>query len=192
MASDIRERILLEATELFAQLGYRGTSMRAVAAAVGCTKPALYYHFGSKEDLFKAAITAQLTRYEQMLRAVLRSDGTLRTRMRTALDGHFAHLQAQPSGMRLLMTAQHAPAESGTPQVDLMPLNDRNTILIMAILEEGSRSGELRDGLELRPLCTSLIGLVNIWGIHCLLGQDVPSNLTEHIMDIFFNGVAPS
>lgn len=192
MASDIRTRILLEATELFAQLGYRGTSMRAVAEAVGCTKPALYYHFGSKEDLFSAAVTEQLAHHERVLREILQLEGPLRERLRTALDAFFAHLQAQPSGMKLLMTAQHTPAEQGAPKVDLMPLHDQNLRLMMAMLEEGIRSGEIRSGVELRTLCTSFIGLVNIWGVHCLFERPVPNNVTEHILDIFFHGVAPS
>ena len=51
-ASDLRVRILLAAIDLFATHGYGATSIRAIVEAVGCTKPALYYHFGSKAALF--------------------------------------------------------------------------------------------------------------------------------------------
>jgi AcrR family transcriptional regulator len=39
------------ALELFAEQGYEKTSLREVAERLGVTKPALYYHFKSKEDI---------------------------------------------------------------------------------------------------------------------------------------------
>lgn len=49
-----RERILVEASKLFAQAGYAGTSTRDIADAVGIKQPGLYSHFGSKAEVFKA------------------------------------------------------------------------------------------------------------------------------------------
>ena len=50
------ERILQVAICLFAQKGYEATSTREIVEAAGVTKPMLYYYFGSKEGLCKAAI----------------------------------------------------------------------------------------------------------------------------------------
>ncbi|HEU4437800.1 MAG TPA: TetR/AcrR family transcriptional regulator, partial [Methylomirabilota bacterium] len=46
-----RERILMEAARIFNRLGYHGTTLDDVAQALGVTKPALYYHVQSKEEL---------------------------------------------------------------------------------------------------------------------------------------------
>jgi AcrR family transcriptional regulator len=46
-----RERILDIALELFADQGYDKTSLRDIAARLGTTKAALYYHFERKEDI---------------------------------------------------------------------------------------------------------------------------------------------
>ncbi|MGA2470831.1 MAG: helix-turn-helix domain-containing protein [Solirubrobacteraceae bacterium] len=46
-----RERILDVALELFNDQGYDKTSLREIAARLGVTKAALYYHFERKEDL---------------------------------------------------------------------------------------------------------------------------------------------
>jgi AcrR family transcriptional regulator len=46
-----RERILDIALELFAEQGYDKTSLRDIAARLGTTKAALYYHFERKEDI---------------------------------------------------------------------------------------------------------------------------------------------
>lgn len=54
MAISTRERILDVALELFVRKGYAETSLREVAAELGITKAALYYHFESKQDILLA------------------------------------------------------------------------------------------------------------------------------------------
>jgi AcrR family transcriptional regulator len=49
-----RERIVEAATRLFATRGFHGTSVDAVAAALGVTKPFVYYHFKDKADILAA------------------------------------------------------------------------------------------------------------------------------------------
>jgi AcrR family transcriptional regulator len=55
-ASDTRERILTSARELFAQNGIDKTSIRAVAAAAGVDPALVHHYYGSKRQLFAAAI----------------------------------------------------------------------------------------------------------------------------------------
>lgn len=52
-----RAGILAAATDLFLAQGFAGTSMTALARAVGIQKASLYHHFASKEDLFVACVT---------------------------------------------------------------------------------------------------------------------------------------
>ena len=47
------EKILETAYECFATLGYEQTSLSMIAKNIGISKPALYYHFESKEALFE-------------------------------------------------------------------------------------------------------------------------------------------
>lgn len=58
------QRILDAALEVFAQEGYAGTSMDAIALAAEVSKPTLYMYFGSKEQLFEAIM---LSRRDEML-----------------------------------------------------------------------------------------------------------------------------
>jgi len=55
-ASDTRERILTSARELFAQNGIDKTSIRAVAAAAGVDPALVHHYYGTKQQLFAAAI----------------------------------------------------------------------------------------------------------------------------------------
>ncbi|MFI6031681.1 TetR/AcrR family transcriptional regulator [Amycolatopsis magusensis] len=51
-AARTRERILAAAKERFAEGGYEGTTVRAIAAAAGVDPAAIIRHFNSKEQLF--------------------------------------------------------------------------------------------------------------------------------------------
>lgn len=54
--SDSRDRILASARELFARNGIDRTSIRAVAAAAGVDAALVHHYFGTKQQLFTAAI----------------------------------------------------------------------------------------------------------------------------------------
>jgi len=49
-----RERILDVALDLFTDQGFDGTSMREIAERLRITKPSIYYHFTSKEEILLA------------------------------------------------------------------------------------------------------------------------------------------
>ncbi len=53
---DTRAAILHAARELFAERGFAGTSIRAVAAAAGVDAALVHHYFGKKADLFVAAL----------------------------------------------------------------------------------------------------------------------------------------
>ena len=55
------ERLLDAATAVFAEEGFEGATMEAIAARAGTTKPTLYARFGSKEELFAAVYEEVLT-----------------------------------------------------------------------------------------------------------------------------------
>ena len=57
-----REAILRAAGQIFDEQGYERTSIDAIAAKSGVSKPTIYNHFGSKEQLFRdhVAFTAQV------------------------------------------------------------------------------------------------------------------------------------
>ncbi len=61
-ASARREQILDVAVQVFARNGFHNTSMNDVADAAGVTKPVLYQHFDSKQDLYLALLDEVGTR----------------------------------------------------------------------------------------------------------------------------------
>jgi AcrR family transcriptional regulator len=55
-ASDTRDRILAVARDLFARNGFENTSIRSIAAGAGVDAALVHHYFGTKTQLFAAAI----------------------------------------------------------------------------------------------------------------------------------------
>ena len=76
--SSTREAILTAARESFLAQGYEGTTIRAVARTAGVDPALVSYYFGSKGDLFGAAVNLRVRASEEIAAAVsgdLRSAG---------------------------------------------------------------------------------------------------------------------
>ena len=61
-SEETTERLLDSARRLFAANGYAATSLDDVVTAAGVTKGALYHHFQSKRDLFRAVFDREHAR----------------------------------------------------------------------------------------------------------------------------------
>ncbi|MBW8800039.1 MAG: TetR family transcriptional regulator [Streptomyces sp.] len=55
-SADTRDRILATAREEFSEHGYEKTSVRAIAKAAGVDSALVHHYFGTKEQIFEAAI----------------------------------------------------------------------------------------------------------------------------------------
>lgn len=60
---DTRQKILSSATKLFSTQGYATTSLAQVAKEAQVSKALIFWHFASKEDLFRTALTESLAPY---------------------------------------------------------------------------------------------------------------------------------
>lgn len=185
---DLRERILIEATRLFAQRGYAGTSVREVADRAGCTKPAVYYHFRSKERLFLEALGAQTQALTKLIEGTVGGAGKFRDRLRRGLQTFLAYVEAQPMGMRLIMVAE-LRAEPGQPAFEFEPVRARHQQLLRQMLEEGVAGGELRADLDLEDAGHALGGMVDQRLQMWLHGAPLAEDLADRLLDIFLRGV---
>lgn len=62
-----RDHILKCACDLYLSDGIEGFSMRKLAKCVGCTAPALYRHYESKEEVIRAVVTEAYRQFTQYL-----------------------------------------------------------------------------------------------------------------------------
>jgi len=65
--SGTKQRIQAAARELFVAQGVKNTSLRQISERLGITKPALYYHFASRDELVRSIITPLIEDTEAFL-----------------------------------------------------------------------------------------------------------------------------
>lgn len=84
-----RRAILDAALAQFAAYGYRRASMEDLARAAGLSRPSLYFHFGSKEELFRALV--QRLHDEQLsgAEAAIALDAPLAERVLALLEARY-------------------------------------------------------------------------------------------------------
>src|SRR5215472_13897200 len=85
-----RAALLEEATTLFAQRGYTGTSLEDVASASQVTRGAVYHHFVSKQALFEAVLALQEARVTAEVLAAAATPDPWDAAL-LALDAYLAH-----------------------------------------------------------------------------------------------------
>jgi len=85
-----RAALLDEATTLFAERGYAGTSLEDVASASRVTRGAVYHHFASKQALFEAVLDLQEERATSEIVAAAGAANAWDAAM-LALDAYLTH-----------------------------------------------------------------------------------------------------
>ena len=85
-----RAALLDEATTLFAERGYAGTSLEDVASASRVTRGAVYHHFASKQALFEAVLDLQEERATTEIVAAAAAANPWDAAM-LALDAYLSH-----------------------------------------------------------------------------------------------------
>lgn len=66
-----RERIFQAALKTFALHGFEGARMDKIAADVGINKASLYFHFKSKEEIFRALFQDIIQKYRYKMKSIV-------------------------------------------------------------------------------------------------------------------------
>jgi AcrR family transcriptional regulator len=84
---DTKARISQAARGLFLERGYRGTTVRAIAAAAGVDSALISYHFGSKQGLFGHSLNLLCIESTALDRALQGDQAGLADRLLMAVTG---------------------------------------------------------------------------------------------------------
>jgi AcrR family transcriptional regulator len=76
------------ALDLFTRLGYEGTTMADIGAAVGIRGPSLYKHVASKQDLLADIMTGTMNALLEAHRSAVTTTGDPVERLRRAVETH--------------------------------------------------------------------------------------------------------
>lgn len=142
----MRDRILDEAARLFAHRGYAGTTVQAVADAVGVSKPSVIYWYPSKKALRDAVVDQMLLRWRELLPRLLEVAAEGEDRLDAVLREVVRFFAEDPDRARLLnRIAVDEPEETRDRlQGHLRPW----LALLAGYIKEAQRAGRARPDLD--------------------------------------------
>lgn len=82
-ARELRSEMIASAARLFSSIGYKATTLQDVAQSVGYSRPALLYHFKTKEALLGAMLEPALIDAERALGELLSMPDGVQRRLKT-------------------------------------------------------------------------------------------------------------
>lgn len=141
-ASPRRDEVLAIAAGLFANRGYRATTVRDIAEAAGVRSGSLYHHFDSKEsmvdELLSSFLLDLLTRY----RAIAAGDGTPSHRLARLVEESF---DSMPRHRAAIVVYQQEGEQLATlPRFAyLTKISAQIEDIWLQVIEQGAASGEL-------------------------------------------------
>jgi AcrR family transcriptional regulator len=190
--SDSATRLLLlqAALKSFAERGFAATSVQQIVDAADVSKPALYYYFADKAQLYQALVdTAHDERFRLMQQAVA-SVKSLESQLVAILTALFEYLPKHRELMRLAYaTAFAAPGElpNGLRHSEKC---ERNFEFIHSLMKDGLATGALDKRFDSRQLAYGFYGQMNAYIVSQLLMPDCVLNrqTAQQIVRLFLNG----
>ena len=101
---DTRDRIVRAALGVFAAQGYDGTKTREIAEAADVNLGLLQYHFGGKQNLWRAAVDLAFAKLQAGLAAVIANDAASSDddRLRLLIRDHVRFVARNPEFVRIM------------------------------------------------------------------------------------------
>ncbi len=142
-----REELLAIAADLFAQRGFKNTTVRDIADAAGILSGSLYHHFDSKESMVDEILSSfqveLFARYDEILGSDLdvraKVDAVVRASFE-AIDQHHAEVAIFQNDSSYLMEFERFGY--------LREHNTRFRRMWLGLLREGVESGALRPDVD--------------------------------------------
>jgi AcrR family transcriptional regulator len=195
MTSEERRAVIMEvAIKLFSERGFRGTTTRALAEAVGVSEPVLYEHFKSKRDLYQAIVEVKskegLARATALLQpfADSRDDRAFLITLGQFISQCYSEDQAY--GRLLLLAALEGP-ELG----DIFYERHKEAREALAgFFAERIRDGAFSD-VDPGVAARVFLGMLSQYGLSRMLYRDASAEgnsneVVEQMVDIFLRGIA--
>jgi TetR/AcrR family transcriptional regulator, cholesterol catabolism regulator len=172
-----RDELTREAARLFAERGFHGTSMDALAQALGVQKGSLYSLTGSKQELLFETMRGGATSFHAALDAVP-EDASAIERVREALRGHL-RVVAEQLDVATVFTREWRYLE-GAYRDEIVAERRRYEERWRTLLRDGVESGDLRTDLDVGATALLILSAAN-WAYTWL----EPGRDTDAIADRF-------
>lgn len=183
-----KESIMSIASTMFRERGYDRTSLDDIAAGLSITKPSLYYHFSSKEDILLECIAQGYILFQQSMaeRDDVRRSG--RERVRIFVEAYIDLLQ--DNILSMIVADERVMSDAGKVKYrNYKQLLNRE---LLDRLEKGRADGTLAFE-DVRVVTSAIFGMIN-WTTHWQSGAltIAPSLVSSQFIALIFAGIAVS
>lgn len=189
--TNMRERILQEATRLLVRSGYDGIAMREIADACGISKAGLYYHFTDKEALFLAILNHSLDLLGGIIREAAQQTGGAREQLAFFVRAIFSRLT---SDQRALIRLAGQEMGKLTPAVrEQFAQRYYNEFVggLAGMIEQGIRAGTFRPAHP-QTAAWVLLGMMYPFFSQTSEPRTEPGGgVVEFILAVFTRGMQP-
>jgi TetR/AcrR family acrAB operon transcriptional repressor len=163
-----RENVITAALEVFSQYGYSAARLEDIAKAAEVTRGAIYHHFGSKEELYKALVTERSAGINQLAGEILGQGGTPIEIIRRLLVSLFEYLDENEEYRALLELAiSKVELTEGLNSIREDTVKGRRQLAAFfeELLSQGIQAGTIRSDLAAEPAAWSLVSFMNGVGL---------------------------
>jgi AcrR family transcriptional regulator len=151
------------AARLFREQGFDGTTVRAIASAVGMRSGSPFYHFTSKEEILFAVMEEGLRQGLARCEAVLARHAGARERFVALMRAHFGTILEDGSDFVPVMLYEWRRLPQAYRK-RLIAVKDRYDALWQGVVDELLRAGLLRgDGRLARLLILGAVNFAATW-----------------------------
>lgn len=185
-----RKQVIDAAVMVFSEQGYRATSMRALAAAVGLSKPSLYHYVRSKEDLL-------VELYENVIAEGIESARRIETRALPPLEATreivIERIVYTCENRRLLQIFFEEEAEI-PPLLTQTVLRQKREYedLIISLLERGVEDGSIHLSTTPRIAVNTLLGAAHwVYKWYDPNGSKSAKALAVDMTNLLLTGLGP-
>ncbi len=176
----------------FAQHGYAATSVQQIVKTARVSKPALYYYFADKADLFLAVVDAAHDERYRLIQAAAERGRTVGEKLEEIVAGVFEYAQRNRELMRLTFATAFANSADVPGQSHCRAKGRRNFDFVSSLIRTGQATGELRRDFAADELAMGIYGQVNSYVMVGLLVPDCPLNRdsARQIVRLFLHGAS--
>lgn len=181
----VREQQMLDAAvQMFSANGYHETSMDAIAAEAQISKPMLYLYYGSKEELFGACLSRELSRFIEAVRADIDIQQSPHDLLRSTILSVLRYIDAnRASWIVLYAQATSSQAFAHTVQQG----RERIIDIVARLLEAGTRHPE--PDTDFHMMAVALVGAGEAVAARVSVGDTDVDDAAELMINLFWRGL---
>jgi len=178
-----RETLLDAAMRVFARTPYHSAGTAAIAQAAGVAEPTIYRHFGSKRELYLAALERTCSYVTEAWERISATAPDALATMGGLGEWYQQSVMANPDPIRLRMRAV-AEAEDDEVRLLLQEGYGRVRRLVADVVRRGQAEGVFRADADPEAAAGLFMGIGQMLDLALLTGQD-PEADCERLGQVF-------